>query len=198
MFKNFFSKKNQDKKRVNDSTSKIDWHINESILTFNNGDAFMHYYNKNEVKDSQNPAWQNQEIYFWNSNEIFEKKSLPDEFLNFEKKYFIINEIPEYISVAVGKAMPWFGKPGGGNKYFFRYEGNPISIEEAKKLKIIFYFEYVEITDENISILNNRDNYIFQLDKSVNYKNQEFYIDNLKTSLSTLYHKGLLKVMKIK
>ncbi|PKV52839.1 uncharacterized protein DUF4237 [Aquimarina sp. MAR_2010_214] len=198
MFKKFFGKKIESTKEDKLNSPKIDWHINESILTFNNGDAYMHYYNKEAVKNTQDPAWQNQGIYFWNNDEIFEKKSLPDEFLEFEKKIFLINEIPEYITIAGGKAMPWFGKPGGGDKYFFRYENNPISIEEAEKLKILIYFEYVEITENNTSILNDRDNYIFQLDKSVNFKEKEFYYEKLKVSLSELYHKELLKVLKIK
>lgn len=198
MFKKFFKKKDKNTKEDKSITSKIDWHINESLLTFNNGDAYMHYYDKETVKNDQDPAWQNQGIYFWNSDELFEKKSLPDEFLKFEIRTFLINEIPEYITVAAGKAMPWFGKPGGGDKYFFQYENNPISIEEAEKLKILIYFEYVEITEHNISILNDRDNYIFQLSRLVNYKDKEFYYENLKISLSALYHKGLLKVLKIK
>lgn len=197
MFKKFFSKKGGDKKEIKIDNAKIDWYINESILTFNNGDAFMHYHNKETEKNPHDPTWQNQGIYFWKNDELFENKSLPDEFLQFDKKTFLINEIPEFISIAAGKAMPWFGKPGGGDKYFFRYENNPISIEEAKKLKVLFYFQYVEITNDNCSLLNDRDNYVFQLDKRVSFKEKEFYFEGSKTSLSSLHHKDLLKVMKI-
>ncbi len=197
MFKKFFGKKTGNKKESEQNNPKIDWHINESLLTFNTGDTYMHYFNKETEKNPQDPAWQNQGIYFWSNNEKFEKKSLPDEFLQFEKRTFLIHQIPEYISVAMGKAMPWFGKPGGGDKYFFRYENNPISLEEAKKLNAILYFKFIEITEDNISVLNDRDNYIFHLHKSVVYKEKEFYLENSKTSLSKLYHMGLLKVMQL-
>lgn len=198
MFKKFFKKKTKNVEEGTANIAKIDWHINESILTFNTGDAYMHYFNKNADKNTQDPAWQNQAIYFWNANELFEKKSLPDEFLQYEKRTFLIHEIPDYISVALGKAMPWFGKPGGGDKYFFQYEKKPISLEEAEKLNIILYFDYVTITKDNISILNDRDNYVFRLDKSVLFKEKEFYVDNTKIALSELYHKNLLKVIKIR
>jgi hypothetical protein len=192
MFKKFF------KKKENPISAKIDWCINESILTFDTGDSFMHYFDSNTEIDKNNPAWQNQGLFFWKDKESFEKKSLPDDFLKFERKTFLLNKIPDYIEIAAGKAMPWFGKPGGGDKYFFKYEDNPITIEEAEKLNVISYFDYTDINEQNLSILKDRDNYIFQLDRIVEYKNKEFYYQNSKTSLSNLYHKGFLKVLKIK
>ena len=103
---------------------KIDWHINESMLTFYNGDEYMHYFSMETKKNRQDPNWQNQGVYFWRNDEDFEKKSLPDYFLNYEKRTFLLDEIPEFINIAGAKAIPWFGKPGGGDKYFFQHESN--------------------------------------------------------------------------
>lgn len=177
---------------------KIDWHINESLLTFNKADAYMHYFDVKAVKNSQDPSWQNQGVYFWKNSENFSKKSLPDEFLKLEHKTFLINKIPDYITLAVGKAIPWFGKEGGGEKHFFRYEGNPITIEEAHKLNIITYFDFVKLNKDNLSILNDRDSCFFLTDKLVEYKNQEFYLKGAKVALSDLYHKGLIQIVKVK
>lgn len=178
--------------------SKIDWEINESTLTFYNGKSFMHYYDEKTQKEESNPAKQNLTDFFWTDNESFEKKSLPDYFQDFEKRKFIVKNLPKEISIAQGKAMPWFGKPGGGDKHFFKFNNNTITISEIQKLNLISYFEYLELDESNISILKDRDNYIYKLDYSVVYENQEFYYGGIKTSLSELYHRKLLKVMKIK
>ena len=178
--------------------SKIDWEINESTLTFFKGISFMHYYDEKTQKGDNTPAKQNLTDFFWTENESFEKKSLPDYFQDFEKRTFIINNLPEEISIAQGKAIPWFGKPGGGDKYFFRFNDDTITISEIQKLNLISYFEYLELNEKNISILKDRNNYIFKLDDSVVYENQEFYYDGIKTPLSELYHRELLKVMKLK
>ncbi|WP_109300015.1 glycohydrolase toxin TNT-related protein [Aquimarina sp. AU474] len=158
----------------------------------------MHYFDLKTEIDKNNPAWQNQGMFFWKADEVFEKKSLPDDFLQYEQKTFLLSEIPEYIDIAAGKAMPWFGKPGGGDKYFFKYEDSPITIEEARKLNVITYFNYVTLHENNLSILNDRDSYIFQLDKTIEFRDKEFYYANDKISLSDLYHKGLLKILEIK
>ena len=115
---NFFRKKKAPK-TASFNADKFDWLLNESPLLFQFSDVFSHYFDSNTTKNQQDPAWQNQAIYFWDEAETFERKSLPDTFLDYEKKLFIINKIPEYITVAGGKAIPWFGKPGGANKYFF-------------------------------------------------------------------------------
>ncbi|RZS93385.1 glycohydrolase toxin TNT-related protein [Aquimarina brevivitae] len=197
MFGKFLKKSNETKKEADFNKSKIDWHLNESILTFDTGKLFMHYYAPNQKVDKNNPAWQNQGVFFWENDEHFDKKSLPDDFLSMETKLFLIQSIPDYIQVAAGKAMPWFGKPGGGTKYFFKYEDNPITLEEAHHLKIMKYVDVITITPDNISILNDRDNYVFNLSDKVTYKDKEFYLNQQKVSIAELYHKSLLIVLKI-
>ena len=67
---NFFKKK----KKSNFDSDKFDWLLNESTLIFHSGESLLHYFNSETKKDLQNPAWQNQGIYFWREDENFEKK----------------------------------------------------------------------------------------------------------------------------
>lgn len=194
MFNKFFRRS----KKEQDNSSKVDWLLNESVLTFHNGNAFMHYFDNNTKKNKLDPSWQNQGIYFWKESEEFDKKSLPDDFLKLDKKFFLIENIPAYIEAVSGKAMPWFGKPGGGEKFFFRYEGEPITLEEAKSLNIIAYFEYIKLDESNLSVLNDRDGYMFLLKSDeIEFINKELYYKNNKTSVAELYSKNLIRIIKI-
>lgn len=228
MFKRFFTKKNEPEITKNQQTeepvqfeeevqsevqaedkteteanefepNKIDWLINDSILTFMPRDLFMHYFDANTVKDNNDPSWQNQGIYFWKDSEAFENKSLPDFFENMDRKLFIINESPDYISMVSAKAMPWFGMPGGGEKYFLRYdESTPVTLEEAHKLNIIKYVEVVTLNYDNLSVLSDRDNYCFLINpEEVKYEDTLFYLDGEKISLAELYQKKKLFVLAI-
>ena len=175
---------------------KIDWLINDSILTFLPRELFMHYWDGVTIKDMQDAAWQNQGIYFWKEQETFEKKSLPPHFQDLNSKLFVFNKVPDYISLASGLAMPWFGMPGGGEKLFFRYEGNPITLEEAERLGAIKYVKITDLNFDNLSILNDRDNYQFLVDPNeVTFQNQIFYLNEKEISLAALYQKNKLKII---
>lgn len=177
--------------------NKIDWLINDSILTFMPRELFMHYFDGSTAKDLQNPSWQNQGVFFWMNGEPFEKKSLPEFFESFEKKLFIFHEVPEYIELVSAKAIPWFGMPGEGDKYCLRYDENPITLDEALKLNIIKYVEIIELNFENLSVLNDRDNYFFLINPEVKFENGLFYYDKEKISLAELYKKRKLFVISI-
>lgn len=177
--------------------NKIDWLINDSILTFMSRELFMHYFDGSTAKDLQNPSWQNQGVFFWMNDEPFEKKSLPEFFESFEKKLFIFHEVPDYIELVSAKAIPWFGMPGEGDKYCLRYDENPITLDEALKLNIIKYVEIIELNFENLSVLNDRDNYFFLIDPEVKFENGLFYYDKEKISLAELYKKRKLFVISI-
>ncbi|WP_119793468.1 hypothetical protein [Flavobacterium anhuiense] len=180
-------------------TNKMDWLINDSLLAFMPRELFMHYSDANTAPDPQDPSWQNQGLYFWKEKEAFENKSLPEFFETMDQKLFIINEVPDYISLVSGKAMPWFGMPGGGEKFFFRYdETTPVILEEAHKLNIINYVEIVELNQDNLSVLNDRDNYCFLIDPyEVKYEDQLFYLNGEKISLAELYQKKKLLVLYV-
>ncbi|KAF2332108.1 hypothetical protein [Flavobacterium nitrogenifigens] len=180
-------------------TNKMDWLINDSLLAFMPRELFMHYSDPNTAPDPQDPSWQNQGLYFWKEKEAFENKSLPEFFGTMDQRLFLINEVPDYISLVSGKAMPWFGMPGGGEKFFFRYdETTPVTLEEAHKLNIINYVEIVELNQDNLSVLNDRDNYCFLIDPyEVKYEDQLFYLNGEKISLAELYQKKKLLVLSV-
>lgn len=178
--------------------NKIDWLINDSILTFIPRELYMHYWDSATEKNLQDPSWQNQGVFFWNNNEPFERKSLPEFFENYEKKLFVFNEVPDYISLVSAKAIPWFGMPGEGDKFCLRYDETPITIEEAHKLNIINYVKIVELNYDNLGILNDRDNYAFLFNPNeVQYQNQLFYLNGEKISLAELYQKKKLLVLAV-
>lgn len=174
-------------------SEKFDWLINESILTYNLGGAiFMHYYDAATEEDKNNPSWQNQGIYFWYENEPFENKSLPDEFENFERKLFILDEFPQFLEIRAGKAIPWFGKVGGGTKLFFSYEEQPIKLSEAKKLNAFNYIEKVSLNVANLALLQDRDNYIFHADKKVSFvDSQPTYNGEKRLYLNCIINRNL-------
>ena len=178
--------------------NKIDWLINDSILTFLPRDLYMHYSDSNTKKDQYDPSWQNQGVFFWMNDEPFERKSLPEFFESYERKLFIFEQFPDYIELVSAKAIPWFGMPGEGDKYCLRYEENPINIEEALKLNIIKYVEVIELNFENLSVLNDRDNYHFLINPEVKYENGLFYLNGEKISLAELYQKKKLKIIAFK
>ena len=178
--------------------NKIDWLINDSILTFLPRDLYMHYSDSNTKKDQYDPSWQNQGVFFWMNDEPFERKSLPEFFESFQKKLFIFHEVPDYIELVSVKAMPWFGMPGNGDKYCLRYDENPITLDEALKLNIIKYVEIIELNFENLSILNDRDNYFFLINPEVKYENGLFYLKGEKMALAELYQKKKLKIIAFK
>lgn len=179
-------------------TNKIDWLINDSILTFLPRDLYMHYSDSNTKKDQYGPSWQNQGVFFWMNDEPFERKSLPEFFESYERKLFIFDKFPDYIELVSAKAIPWFGMPGEGDKYCLRYEENPINIEEALKLNIIKYVEIIDLNFENLSVLNDRDNYFFLINPEVKFENGLFYLNGKKMALAALYQKKKLKVITFK
>ncbi|MGG8496881.1 hypothetical protein ACQY1Q_10720 [Tenacibaculum sp. TC6] len=203
---NFFNRKRNENNKQPQSPqntntkdlTKFDWLINESILTFMlGGNVLMHYFDPKATKNKQDPAWQNQGVFFWSGDEEFNKKSLPDEFLALEQKYFLLRKLPEYIEIKSTRVIPWFGKEGGGTKHMFIYNNDAITIEEASELKCLSYIEFVELNQDNLSVLQDRDNYIFIADEHLSFQDTLPYYNNVPTSLSELYHKGKLKIVKI-
>ena len=177
---------------------KFDWLLNESILTFiMDPEILMHYYDPKTVKNKQDPSWQNQGIYFWSNTEKFEKKSLPDHFLQFEKKTFLFEKGSEYVRIQSAKAIPWFGKPGGGIKNYFTFNNEQITIEEALDLKNIRYIKFVELTKDNLSILQDKANYVFVTDKNLSFKNTLPFYNEKPTSMAELYKTGRIKIVEL-
>lgn len=195
MFKKLFGKKNSGKE-LNDLSEAI----NNSTLKMLNHQLFMHYYDENATPEPQNPAWQNQGIFFWAAKESFEQKSLPPDFKELEEKYFIVNKIPSSIFVSKVTVVPWFGMPGGGDKYFFTDGDAQLPISKLISSKSLSYVQIIDLEKEDLNILRDRENYYLLLDsESVRFEptTDKFFFREKETSLGGAYSLGGVKVIKL-
>lgn len=206
MFKGLFGRKKEENSSLNseEKNSKRSFSnglkskIESSTLQLMNNDLFMHYWSDDLVENPSNPEWQNQAIFFWNYKEPFEKQSLPPNFKDLRKKTFIINGLPETVSVSGGQAMPWFGMPGGGTKYFFQREGSQIPIKELVQNDNLNYVEIVNLSDSNSDILTDRDNYFFLMDESIlDFSNNKFYHNSKEVSFADAVELGGLEIIRV-
>jgi hypothetical protein len=196
MLKDLFKKKKSDSNKM--FSPELKNKIESSSLHLLTHELFMHYWTDNLVENHSNPEWQNQAIFFWRYDEPFEKQSLPGHYREFQRKPFIVKGIlPENIAVGVGEVMPWFGMPGGGMKYFFQKGREAIRIEDIGKQLV--YMEIIPLSDENSTILTERDNYYFLMDtRIIRFEKGLFYRDDKETRLSDAVESGEIKVIKLK
>jgi hypothetical protein len=206
MFRKLFGK--NDKKSKNQETQENSKHseirmdlselIEKSTIQIMTHQLFMHH-QKNDLIDNPNdPAWKNQAIYFWKGNEKFERKSLPPEFREYEKHYFIVNGVPKELQLNHGKAMPWFGMEGNGDKYFFSFNGAEVRLKELAVRNIIQYVQTPQLNMENVSILNDRENYFWLMDtEMIGYENNSFQYNGNPISISKAYELGGLRIIGI-
>lgn len=220
MFKNWFKKK-QEKKEVSterqtlekgdkilttedanvfykitrDITEKISNGLESSTIPLWIGDLFMHYWNNPVIDDYNNPEWQNQCLYFWFAEEEFPRKSLPRIFDKMDKLYFRI--VDNTLECFNGTVIPWFGMPGGGTKFGFGDPQNPTPIKVIKEQEQIEYLEIIELSEENIHILNDRDNYMLLANKNITFDNNIFYLAEKPITLTQAYQIGVVSIAKI-
>ena len=174
--------------------------VNNSTLRMLTHQLFMHYFDATMPVEPNNPEWQNQGIFFWNADERFERKSLPPNFKDLEEKYFIVNEVPVDVSVSKGTAIPWFGMPGGGDKYFFVKNDAHFPIKELIPSSAISYVELIKLNPSNLHVLNDRVNYSLLLDtEKVRYEphSDKFFLNGSETNLGGCYQGGGVKVIRL-
>lgn len=199
MFKNLFRKNNDSTSNNNDQLDLREL-VNRSTLPLLTHKLFMHYFDPNAAVDEQNPEWQNQGIFFWTSKEAFERKSLPPHFKNLEKKYFIVNQLPPNYQVALGKAIPWFGMPGNGDKYYIHEAEKQLTLDKLAAQQVISYVKRIELIQENANVLHDRLNYRLLLDdQTMRYdpSSDKFYYNNTEVSLGGAFELGAVEILKI-
>lgn len=175
-------------------SDKVSSELEASTIPLWIGQLYMHYWDGKTPEDYNNPEWQNQGFYFWLAEEKFPNKSLPPVFEKMNKRFFrIINGIP----VFKGTAIPWFGMPGGGTKMGFGDANNPTSIKTIKEQGYIEYVEFVELSEYNLDILNDRNNYTLLANSNIKLENNVFYLDEKPITLSHAYSIGVINVAKI-
>ncbi|RKS42662.1 uncharacterized protein DUF4237 [Gillisia mitskevichiae] len=172
--------------------------IEKSTILLRTNELYMHYWTTNLIcEDRNDPAWQNKVMFFWRAEEPFPKKSLPPEFETFEIKYFLFNDDTSKISLQVGQAAPWFGMPGLGEKHFCEMNSQKVTIPELNKLGIVDYIDQIELTNENLNILTNREEYFFLIDERLTpFQNGNFYLKDKIIPISVAYEIGGIHIVK--
>lgn len=172
--------------------------IDKSTILLRTGQLYMHYWTDNLVcTDRNDQEWQNKVMYFWKAEEPFPKKSLPREFEAFKVKHFLFQGDTSKISLLVAQAMPWFGMPGLGEKHACEINGQKVTIPELNKLGIVDYVEIVELTEENLDVLTNREQYFFLIDSRITpFSNGNFYLNKKPIPIETAYSIGGIHIIK--
>jgi hypothetical protein len=159
---------------------------------------YMHYWTDDLVcEDPNDQSWQNQVVFFWKADEPFPKKSLPPIFETFKVKNFVFVDNSLNIALKVGQAMPWFGMPGLGEKHFCELNNQKVTIPELYKLGVVEYIEPVELTNDNVEILTDRENHFFLVDERIaQFKNNNFYLQDKIVPIEIAYSVGGLHIVK--
>jgi len=172
--------------------------IDKSTIQLMPTQLYMHYWTDNLVCENPNDQeWQNKVMFFWKAEEPFPKKSLPPHFETFKVKNFVFTGDTSNISLQVGKAMPWFGMPGQGEKHVCEMNGKKITIPELNKQGIVEYLELVELTENNLDILTDREQYLFLIDNRMTpFKNGNFYLNDKPIPIDVAYSIGGIHIVK--
>ena len=172
--------------------------IDKSTIMLRTGQLYMHYWTDNLVcTDRNNPEWQNKVMFFWKAEEPFPKKSLPPEFETFKNKHFLFTGDSSKFSLKVGQATPWFGMPGLGEKHVCEINSQKVTIPELNKLGLIEYVKQVELTNDNLNILTDREDYFFLIDDRITpFQNGNFYLKGKPISIDLAYSIGGIHIIK--
>ena len=172
--------------------------IDKSTIQLMPTQLYMHYWTDNLIcTDPNDQTWQNQVIFFWKAEEPFPKKSLPEMFESFKIKNFVFVGDTSSISLQVGQAMPWFGMPGLGEKHACEINSKKVTIPELNKLGFVGYVELVELTNDNLNILTNREEYFFLIDDRITpFQNGNFQLNGKSISIDYAYSIGGIHIVK--
>lgn len=172
--------------------------IEKSTILLRTGQLYTHYWTENLIcTDRNDQEWQNKVMYFWKAEEPFPKKSLPPVFESYKVKYFLFDGDTSKISLKIGQAIPWFGMPGLGEKHVCEVNSENATIPELYKLGIVEYIEQIELTNDNIDILTDRENYFFLIDERITpFNNGNFYLNGQIIPINVAYSVGGIHIIK--
>lgn len=181
-----------------DLTDEQKERIEKSTILLRTGQLYTHYWTDNLIcTDRNDQEWQNKVMFFWKAEEPFPKKSLPPNFETFKVKYFLFDGDTSNISVQVGQAMPWFGMPGLGEKHVCEMNGEKVTIPELNKLGKVDYIEQINLTNDNLDILTDKENYFFLIDERLTpFKNGNFYLNEKPIPISLAYSVGGIHIIR--
>jgi len=172
--------------------------VDKSTILLRASQLYMHYWTDNLVcEDPNDQEWQNKVMFFWKAEEPFPKKSLPPIFETFKVKNFLFVGDTSRISLQVGQAMPWFGMPGLGEKHGCEINSQKITIPELNKLGLVEYVEPIELTNDNLNILTDKENYFFLIDNRITpFQNGSFYLKGKPVPIDIAYSVGGIHIIK--
>ena len=185
-------------KVVRDLTEKQKELLEHSTLLLMTSTLYMHYWTAHlECTDPNDPEWQNKVVFFWKAEEPFPKKSLPPQFNTFQVKQFIFVGDLSRVKLKIGEAMPWFGMPGLGEKHECYLDNERISIPELSQLGLVFYLEFVELTEDNLDILSDKEHYFFFVDSLLTpFYEGNFHLNGVAVPIDVAYNIGGIRIVK--
>ncbi|MDO5981512.1 glycohydrolase toxin TNT-related protein [Flavivirga spongiicola] len=185
-------------KRIRSLTDQQKDSIEKSTIFLRASQLYMHYWTDNLIcEDPNDQAWQNKVMFFWKAEEPFPKKSLPPEFETFKTRHFLFEGDTSKVSLQVGQAAPWFGMPGLGEKHVCELNSQKVTIPELNKLGIVEYFEQIELTNNNLNVLTNKEEYFFLIDERItSFQNGSFQLKGKSIPISVAYEIGGIHLIK--
>jgi hypothetical protein len=172
--------------------------IEQSTIKIMTHRLYMRYWQNNLQENLQDPEYKNQAIFFWSKDEPFEKKSLPPVFTSIPVQHFFIKQMAAGLELSSGEVIPWFGMPGGGQKYFFKFQEQPLPLNLLFEKGILQKIELIQLKEENSSVLQDREQCYFVMDPTkLAYRDQAFYHEEKEISISDAYEKGLLTLIRV-
>ncbi len=189
---------NQGYKVIRQLTAEQRESIDKSTILLRASQLYMHYYTDNLVcTDKNDPEWLNKVMFFWKAEEPFPKKSLPPVFETFKIKNFLfVGDVPN-VTLQVAQAMPWFGMPGLGDKCVCELNGEQITIPELNKLGVVDYVEPIALTNFNLEVLFNKEEYFWLIDDRMTpFKNGSFHLNDKPIPIDVAYSIGGIHLVK--
>ena len=189
---------NQGYKVIRQLTAEQRESIYKSTILLRASQLYMHYYTDNLVcTDKNDPEWLNKVMFFWKAEEPFPKKSLPPVFETFKIKNFLfVGDVPN-VTLQVAQAMPWFGMPGLGDKCVCELNGEQITIPELNKLGVVDYVEPIALTNFNLEVLFNKEEYFWLIDDRMTpFKNGSFHLNDKPIPIDVAYSIGGIHLVK--
>nr|WP_305069744.1 hypothetical protein [Flavobacterium covae] len=87
--------------------------------------------------------------------------------------------------------------PGLGQKHSCEMNGQKITIPELNKIGLVEYIEPVELKDDNLDILSDKDNYFFLIDERITpFQNGNFLLNGIPIPIDVAYSIGGIHIIK--
>lgn len=171
--------------------------ITASTLDVMTSQLYIHNWTDHFAYDDPNDQdYQNPLIYFWKVTEPFAELMSSPVLETYTARNFVFTVNNKNVIIKQGTVIPWPGMQGGGEKYFCEIFGEKIPVPDLEKIGIIEYIKPVELSNVNIEILTNKEQYFYLADNMISFKNNRFYLRNKPVSLELAYEIGAVNIVQ--